>query len=145
MADTTINPAAQALEAPTVLEKTEFVKPGATVDDLMENVQKAMAFLDIPLGEDTAIADISGNVQAKLAQAAPEGTDDTETINALFAGILSAKKLLEHEGLASQYGDQIALWERDLNDPQYQKDFTTILKLKDLLRNINEEAQELMA
>lgn len=131
--------------ADVLANKTEFIKPGATAEDLMENVQKAMAFLDLPLGEDTAITNISSNVQEKLAQAAPEGTDDTEEINALFGGILSAKKLLELEGLTSQYNDQIALWEKDLNDPQYKRDFTTMAKLKDLLRSINEEAQELMA
>lgn len=131
--------------ADVLTNKTEFIKPGATVEDLMENVQKAMAFLELPLGEDTAIAHISDDVQTKLAQAAPEGTDDTETINALFRGILSAQKLFEHESLVSKYGNQITLWEKDLNDPKYQRDFTTILKLKDLLRNMNEEARKLMA
>lgn len=131
--------------ADILANKTEFIKPGATIEDLMENVQKAMKLLDIPESEDAAIARISGGVQEKLAQAAPEGTDDTKTINALFAGILSAKRLLELEGITSQYNDQIALWEKDLEDPKYKRDFTTIAKLKDLLRSINEEAQELMA
>lgn len=128
-----------------LINKTEFIKPGATVEDLMKNVQEATKLLDIPESEDTAIARISGGVQEKLAQAAPEGTDDTKAINALFAGILSVKKLLELEGMTSQYNDQIALWEKDLENPEYQRDFTTIAKLKDLLRSINEEAGELMA
>lgn len=131
--------------ADTLANKTEFIKPGATIEDLMANVQKATELLDIPEGTDSSIARISDTVQAKLAQAAPEGTDDTEEINALFAGILSVKKLLEHEELTSQYNDQIALWEKTLNDPEYKRDFTTMAKLKDLLRSINEEAQQLMA
>ncbi len=131
--------------ADILANKTEFIKPGATIEDLMENVQKAMKLLDIPESEDTAIASISGTIQGKLAHAAPEGTDDTKAINALFAGILSVKKLLELERITSQYSDQIAQWEKNLEDPKYQRDFTTIAKLKDLLRSINEEAQELMA
>lgn len=131
--------------ADTQTNLIEFIKPGATIDDLMANVQRAMELLDISEGTDSSIARISGTVQAKLAQAAPEGKDDTREINALFAGILSAKKLLEHEGLTSQYNDQIASWEKKLDDPEYKRDFTTMAKLKDLLRSINEEGQKLMA
>ncbi len=142
MADIPTNPTVQTLEAPSLPPKTEVIKPGATVEDIKKNVEEAMKLLDIPEAQNQVIAGISDTVQKQLAQAAPESTDDAKTINTLFLGILSVKKLLEHEDITSQYGELIKLWEKDLNDPSYKRDALTIQRLKDLLRSVQEEARE---
>lgn len=148
MADTGSSTSASSIpEAPiettTVPRRIDRIQPGTSVDEMRQHVMDAMELLEILDQENPAIAQISDGVKAKLASipsiAAPESEDETKIIDALFLGIMSVKELLKRNGVTTQYDSQITSWETALNNPRYKRDFTTVLKLKDLLRNVEEK------
>ncbi len=130
------------METSTVPRRIDRIQPGTSVDEMRQHVIDAMELLNILDQEEPAIAKISDGVKAKLASipsiAAPESEDETRIIDALFLGIMSVKELLKRKGITTQYDSQITSWETALGNPRYKRDFTTVLRLKDLLRSVKE-------
>lgn len=133
----------EAMELSFAQRRIDRIQPGTTVEEMKQHVRDAADLLNILDNDNTTISQISDTVKSKLATiptiATPETEDETKIIDALFLGIMSAKKLLKLKGTTTQFDDQIAVWEVALNNPRYKRDYTTVLKLKDLLRSVQEK------
>ncbi len=131
------------MEITSTQRRIDRIQPGTTVEEMKQHVRDATDLLNILDKDNAAISKISDTVKSKLATipaiATPETEDETKIIDALFLGIMSVKKLLALKGTTTQFDDQITVWQVALNNLRYKRDYTTALKLKDLLRSVQEK------